>query len=122
LHNTPAGLDPSGLQDNGGSTQTIGLLSSSAAVDKIPTPCSNADGHSVPTDQRGDTRPQGTNCDIGAFELQVSSGIVVTNTDDSGTARCAMPSQMRRLGTRLLSILIVSGCGGTVDAQQEENR
>jgi hypothetical protein len=84
LPNTAPGLDPSGLQNNSGSTQTIALLSSSAAVDTIPTPCTNASGNSVSIDQRGVTRPQGTNCDIGAFELQPSSGTTVTNVNDSG--------------------------------------
>jgi hypothetical protein len=36
LNSTPAGLDPSGLQNNGGSTQTIALLATSPAVDAIP--------------------------------------------------------------------------------------
>src|SRR6266404_5401477 len=85
LSNTPAGLDPSGLQTNGGSTQTIALLSTSAALDKISTPCTDAGGNSVSADQRGVTRPQGTNCDIGAFELHPSSGTTVTNTNDSGS-------------------------------------
>lgn len=85
LPNTPAGLDPSGLQSNGGTTQTIALLSTSAAVDKIVTPCTDAGGSSVSTDQRGTARPQGTNCDIGAFELDAASGTTVTNTNDSGT-------------------------------------
>lgn len=82
--NTAAGLDPSGLQNNGGSTQTVALLSTSAAVDKIPAPCTDTGGNSASTDQRGVTRPQGTNCDIGAFELQQSSGTTVTNTNNSG--------------------------------------
>jgi hypothetical protein len=85
LPNTAAGLDPSGLQNNGGSTQTIALLSTSAAVDKIATPCTDAGGNGVSTDQRGVTRPQNANCDIGAFELKPSSaGTTVTNTNDAG--------------------------------------
>ena len=84
LPNTSAGLDPSGLQNNGGSTQTIALLSTSAAVDKIATPCTDAGGNSVMTDQRDTSRPQGTSCDIGAFELDQSSTLVVSNTNDSG--------------------------------------
>jgi fibronectin-binding autotransporter adhesin len=72
--NTPAGLDPAGLQDNGGPTQTIALCSGvntpagctgpSAAIDaavSCPPPA---------TDQRGVSRPQGSACDIGSFELQ----------------------------------------------------
>jgi hypothetical protein len=36
LNNTPAGLDPNGLQNNGGPTRKIALLPTSPAVDKIP--------------------------------------------------------------------------------------
>ncbi|HET9669551.1 MAG TPA: choice-of-anchor Q domain-containing protein [Casimicrobiaceae bacterium] len=59
---TDAGLDD-GLKDNGGPTKTIALKFSSAAVDAIaPSDCKTG------FDQRGVSRPQGTNCDIGAFE------------------------------------------------------
>jgi hypothetical protein len=69
-NNTPAGLDPKGLQNNGGPTQTIALLPSSPAVDAIPVAnCTDTNGNPVSTDQRGVSRPQGPNCDIGAFEL-----------------------------------------------------
>lgn len=66
-----AGLDPSGLQDNGGPTKTDALLPTSPAVDKIPpAACTLADDVTLnTTDQRGITRPQGPACDIGAFEL-----------------------------------------------------
>lgn len=62
------------LANNGSpTTQTIALLSGSTAIDAIPvTPvneCTDAFGNPVTTDQRGVTRPQGTGCDIGAFEL-----------------------------------------------------
>ncbi len=69
LNNTPAGLDSSGLQNNGGQTQTIGLLSTSPAINAIPSnACTDASGNPVDTDQRGVPRPQGSGCDIGAFE------------------------------------------------------
>ena len=52
------------LQDNGGPTQTMALLSGSPAIDA-------GDDTACPaTDQRGITRPQGPHCDIGAFELE----------------------------------------------------
>lgn len=77
LNNNPAGLDPNGLQNNGGPTQTVGLLPTSAAVDVIPLNptnyCTDANGASVSTDQRGVTRPQGAACDIGAFELAIDN-------------------------------------------------
>jgi hypothetical protein len=70
LNYTPAGLDPAGLQSNGGLTQTIALLSNSPAVDAIPlSSCTEAVHQSpVTTDQRGVPRPQNKNCDIGAYE------------------------------------------------------
>jgi Abnormal spindle-like microcephaly-assoc'd, ASPM-SPD-2-Hydin len=68
-----AGLSPSSLQDNGGPTETITLLSTSRAVNAIPvTPineCTDAFGSPVTTDQRGVSRPQGSGCDMGAYEL-----------------------------------------------------
>lgn len=65
-----AGLDPKGLQDNGGPTQTVALLPTSLARDAIPVAsCTDTSGKPVQTDQRGITRPQGSGCDIGAFEL-----------------------------------------------------
>ncbi len=74
LRDTAAGLDPDGLEDNGGPTQTIALQSTSAAIDKVTkTPtnyCTDANGSSITTDQRGEARPAPghTACDIGAFE------------------------------------------------------
>ena len=69
-NNTPAGLDPKGLQNNGGPTQTIALLPTSPAVDAIPVAsCTDTNGNPVKTDQHGVTRPQGAGCDIGAYEL-----------------------------------------------------
>jgi len=65
-----AGLDPKGLQANGGPTQTVALLPTSLAVDAIPTAnCTDASGNPLTADQRGVTRPQGKGCDIGAYEL-----------------------------------------------------
>jgi len=61
---TDPGLDPDGLKDNGGPTQTIALIPGSPAVDAI-NPASDS---SVTTDQRNVSRPQGTFPDIGAFE------------------------------------------------------
>jgi hypothetical protein len=55
------------LQDNGGDTLTHALLNSSPAIDKIPNG-TNSCGTTITTDQRGDVRPQGLGCDIGAYE------------------------------------------------------
>jgi hypothetical protein len=61
LSNTNPLLAP--LGNYGGRTQTMGLLSGSPAIDAV---IGNA--NCPATDQRGVARPQGTWCDIGAFE------------------------------------------------------
>ena len=53
------------LQDNGGPTQTHALLPGSVAIDHIP-----AVDCEVDEDQRGELRPGGAMCDVGAFEVQ----------------------------------------------------
>ena len=62
LVNTNPLLGP--LADNGGSTETMGLYADSPALDAIP----GADCPPPATDQRGEPRPDGAACDIGAFE------------------------------------------------------
>ena len=62
---TPASpLDPllGPLQNNGGRTQTLGLLTGSPAIEKGLTT-------SVTADQRGVRRPQGAKFDVGAYEF-----------------------------------------------------
>ena len=57
--------DLGSLKHNGGPTATLALGSGSAAIDKLP-----ARGAQCPArDQRGVRRPQGKECDIGAFEF-----------------------------------------------------
>jgi len=59
------------LADNGGRTQTRALGEGSVAIDLIPeADCVVADGEPLTTDQRGEPRPGGTMCDVGAFEVQ----------------------------------------------------
>jgi hypothetical protein len=84
MNNTPAGLDGAGLQDNGGPTRTIALLSTSAAIDKIPGPCTDVDGGALSTDQRGVGRPVGNGCDIGAFESPQPAPSISSFTPTSG--------------------------------------
>jgi predicted outer membrane repeat protein len=58
------------LQNNGGPTQTLALLSGSAAIyTAIESLC-------PATDQRGVIRPQGPQCDIGAFEYQTALSLI----------------------------------------------
>ncbi len=62
-------LDPNGLQNNGGPTETIALQEGSPAIDYIPKGESGC--HTpVKADQRGVKRPQGKACDVGAYELK----------------------------------------------------
>ena len=59
------------LQNNGGPTQTAGLLTGSPAIDTGTSGgCTDNVGAILTTDQRGASRPFGSACDIGAFEAQ----------------------------------------------------
>ena len=55
------------LQRNGGPTQTMAPSSLSPVVDAIPKGAGGC-GSTIKTDQRGVSRPQGSGCDIGAYE------------------------------------------------------
>ncbi|MBN2477300.1 MAG: hypothetical protein JXB62_22025 [Pirellulales bacterium] len=77
-------LDPAGLQDHGGPTQTIALLPGSPAInagdnDRAVDP----EGNPLTTDQRGEgfARVFGGIVDIGAYELQEL--VVSTLTDEA---------------------------------------
>ena len=80
LNDEPAGLSTAGLQNNGGPTQTIGLLATSHAVDSVPSEaCTDANGNLI-ADQRGVSRPQGGACDIGSFEVTFSRTVLALAT------------------------------------------
>jgi CSLREA domain-containing protein len=64
---TDPGLDP--LDSYGGPTQTHRLQSDSPAIDAVPQGTNDC-GTVIATDQRGVSRPQGSACDIGSFELE----------------------------------------------------
>lgn len=70
----PTGIVPT-LADNGGQTLTHNLYDNSSALDAIPAgQCTVGDsGTTLTTDQRGETRPFGAACDIGAVEAQSNS-------------------------------------------------
>ena len=71
LEITPDALKLGELADNGGPTETHALLPGSVAIDRIPeAQCLDPDGAPLTTDQRGEPRPGGTMCDVGAFEVQ----------------------------------------------------
>jgi CSLREA domain-containing protein len=60
------------LQDNGGPTETHDLIPGSPAIDAGSVSCPPPGA-----DQRGVARPQGAACDIGAFELEQATTILV---------------------------------------------
>ena len=74
-------LDPAGLQDHGGPTQTIALLPDSPAIDAGD----NAAAAELTTDQRGVPfeRIYGVAVDVGAYEAQSLSLLVDTPEDES---------------------------------------
>ena len=66
------------LQDYGGATLTHALLPGSPAIDVIPVvDCTDPGGNPITTDQRGVARPQGSGCDIGAFEAETAVAIPI---------------------------------------------
>jgi hypothetical protein len=70
---TPSQLGLGGLGNHGGPTQTMALAPGSLALGHANlVVCTNTTGPNPVNgvDQRGVHRPQGTGCDIGAFELQ----------------------------------------------------
>jgi hypothetical protein len=69
LSNTQPRLDA--IATNGGPTRTMALPAGSPAINAIPAATAGCTGT---TDQRGFARPQGTGCDIGAYEVIVTTG------------------------------------------------
>jgi hypothetical protein len=94
--NTDPLLGP--LQDNGGFTQTMALLPDSPAINAAD------DGNCPSTDQRGVARPQGSHCDIGAYEAE----IVTPTFSDVGKQYWAWS-----FIERLYAAGITSGCATT---------
>ena len=71
------GVDPllGPLADNGGNTFTHALLSGSPAIDSGNTATCET------SDQRGDSRPSGLACDIGAYEKENNPPVAVDDSD-----------------------------------------
>ena len=74
MSNTDPMLDPAGLKDNGGPTKTVALVAGSPAI--------NAATGCPATDQRGITRPQGANCDIGAYEFVTGTTVTLGSSQN----------------------------------------
>ncbi len=82
---TITGQDPllGPLTDNGGSTPTHALLPGSPAINAGDNAaCAVAPVNGV--DQRGVARPQGTTCDIGAFEATANLTVAKTAVNEGG--------------------------------------
>ena len=72
------------LAANGGYTQTHSLQATSPAIDKIPNGVNGMGTSPLNVDQRGTTRPQNTNGDIGSYEYVTPAAPTVTTTAASG--------------------------------------
>ncbi len=67
------------LQANGGPTRTMAILAGSPAINAVPAGA-NGCGTAITTDQRSMTRPQGTSCDIGAYEFAPDTTTALTSS------------------------------------------
>jgi hypothetical protein len=137
LPNSNAGLAP--LTDNGGATWSHALLPDSPAVDAGDDAiCTAAPINGV--DQRGDPRPQGPHCDIGAYERPNPQGCTYPNlvAADEAALRQAFTcvnvagpgnytitlaaditysQPMLPLRNPVVGTVVVNGQGHTLDAQ-----
>ncbi|MEI7557080.1 Ig-like domain repeat protein [Candidatus Chlorohelix sp.] len=86
INTTDAKLDTP--KDNGGVTLTIALLSGSSAINAIPV-----NNCVVTIDQRGVSRPQGTGCDIGAYEFVATNQLAFTTQPSGAIAGGAFTTQ-----------------------------
>jgi predicted outer membrane repeat protein len=115
-------LDPAGLQNNGGPTQTVALESTSVAINQIPV-ADCTDQSSPPmrlyTDQRGVIRPQFTACDIGAYEYDTARSLKtnVLNAINSTTGVNGQNKQKLKLaaGSLYQALLLLSSSGNSVN-------
>jgi hypothetical protein len=83
----PVGLNLGPLQVNApGTTATHALQAGSAAIDAVLSgQCSDVNGNSVTQDQRGVSRPQGSACDVGAYEARPFTLTVTLAGTGTGT-------------------------------------
>ena len=108
-------LDPNGLQNNGGPTQTVALLPGSPAINAGNNALAvDQNNQPLTTDQRGAgfprISPSNGTVDIGAFEFQCINNPVVTNNNDAG------PGSLRQAVLTACpgSTITFSGVTGTI--------
>ncbi len=106
------GLDPLGLQSNGGPTQTIALTATSPAVNagKATVCAATGLGNVNSLDQRGTSRPQGSGCDIGAYELVHYT--LTTGTTGSGAGTVSPASGPYPVGS-VVTVSATAASGST---------
>jgi Bacterial Ig-like domain (group 3) len=116
-HNVNPKLDS--LKNNGGPTQTMGLLPGSPAIGAIPLSAGACVAGSA-TDQRGVARPQGKGCDIGAVEKGLTLTTAGSSPNPAGIGQaisftatvCANPSTLPATPTG--TVTFRDGGGGPV--------
>jgi len=89
-----SGADPSleTLADNGGLTRTHALAAGSVARDAASSARPGVQGACETSDQRGTVRPQGSGCDIGAFEAEPPANAPPrADAGEDERAECASP-------------------------------
>jgi len=93
------GIDPNlgPLVNHGGWTETHALLPGSPAIDAV------TNGGCPGTDQRGVARPQGSQCDIGAYEFY--TGIYYAKPTASGAGNCSSWADACRLQIALDTVV-----------------
>ncbi len=103
-------LDPNGLQDHGGPTQTVAEQATSPAIDAIPT----TSGLCPASDQRGMPRPDNgeASCDIGAYEYQDPATVPTTTALTSSANPSVVGQQVTYTAT-----VAPAPDGGTVSFQ-----
>jgi hypothetical protein len=106
----------SALQDNGGSTKTLALLVGSPAID------AGDDSTCLATDQRGESRPiDGNNdslaiCDIGAFEVQVQSGIPQQDSEPAVVSTVPTDNATDVISTAVITINFSESVEATINS------
>jgi hypothetical protein len=95
LHTTDAKLGQPA--NHGGPTNTAALLPGSPAINAgNPQGCTDTAGKPISTDQRGVHRPQGTRCDIGAFEFRLAAVAgrpkIIGQPKPGNTLTCQLPA------------------------------
>lgn len=109
------------LADNGGPTPTHALLPASPAINRIPVGTNGCAAGLE--DQRGTDRPQGSGCDVGAFEfipLSLAGTNVDSFTDSNGDSQ-ANPGETVRYTVTITNTSDVEALGATFDSLIDDN-